>query len=160
MGVHRAPQVDQQLLRNARDQRLLDQVGKEVESDGAEEDQHAEREQPLVPRAIDQRVVDHGAQDEGDRNLARSEGEDGENGQEQLALIGPDEGPESAHDSAVEGGEDLLFGIDLRADDGTRWPRGPPRQPRLDGRPRAAHRAGSRPSWCSSARSPPRLCSA
>ena len=28
-------------------------------------------QQPLVPRALDQRVVDHGAQDEGDRDLAR-----------------------------------------------------------------------------------------
>jgi hypothetical protein len=58
---------DQQPLRDACDQRLLDQVGKEVEGDDPKEDQHAEREQPLVIRALDQRFVDHGAQDKGDR---------------------------------------------------------------------------------------------
>ena len=70
MGVHRAPQVDQQPLGDAPDQRLLDQIREEVEGDDRNEDQHAEREQPLVLRALDQGVVDHRAQDERDRDLA------------------------------------------------------------------------------------------
>ncbi len=160
MGVHRTAQVDQQPLRDARDQRLLEQICEEVEGHDAEEDQHAEREQPLVVRALDQRVVDHGAQDQRDRDLARGEGEDGENGQEQLTPIRADERPEPLQDPAVEGPEDLLFHIDLRADDGARRPRGLARQPRLDAGARHAHGTRSRPSSPASGCSPPRLCSA
>jgi hypothetical protein len=160
MSVHRTPQVDQQLLRDARDERLLEEVCQEVEADHAEEDQHAQREQPLVVCARDQRVVDHGAQDERDRDLARGEGEDGENGQEQLAPIRADERPEALQDPAVEGREDLLFHVDLRADDGARRPRGRARQPPLDAGAHHAHGTRSRPSLPASGCSPPILCSA
>ena len=97
-----------------------------LSADHGEEDQRAEGEQPLGRRgrdAFDQRAIDHRAQDQRDRDLARGEHQDGEHRQDQPAPVGADEGPEAPDDAAVEGGEDLLLGVDLRADHGARRPR-------------------------------------
>ena len=50
MGEHRATQIDQQALGDARDQRLLHEIGDEVDADDGEEDQRAQRQQPLGRR--------------------------------------------------------------------------------------------------------------
>ena len=135
------------------DQGLLDQVGHEVEADDRR-GRPARRacSSRSFSRARDQRVVDHAAQDQRDRDLARGEHQDREHGQHEAAAIGADEVPEAAHDLAVEGGEDLLLGVDLRADHRARRPL------RLARRPRPRHgwarrscllRAARRPALCS-----------
>lgn len=148
MGEHGPAQIDEQPLGDARHQRLLDEIGDEIERDDGEEGGDADEQQALgrhggVGGLAGEGGIDHGAQDERDGDLAQREGEDGGQRQQEPSAVGADELPEAPEDPAVEGGEDLLLVVDLRADHGMRRPRRLRRCRRSPGDVRHPHRSGS-----------------
>ncbi len=114
MAEHRLADVEEDVLGRLADDVLLHVAGDEVDRD----DDPKERDgavQRVLP-AGDQAVVDGVADDERDHHLRPGEDEHRDHRDDDLHAVGTDEGPDAAHDAAVEDAAEHLLLDPVRSD--------------------------------------------